>query len=420
MSQDPMTQWPQKPEAVTFDDALAAIRGVVDVLPDETVPLVDALGRILAQEVRAACDYPAFDMSAMDGYAFRSSETMDATPPVPLSFAIAGSAFAGDQEECHAGPGEVLAISTGAPMPSGYDAVVPRERCEIVEVAGYPMVSIADPVASLSNVRRRGEDARRDERVADANEQVTPAMIGAFACYGIAELRVRRRPAVSILTTGNELSSRPEDIRGMVQDGNGPMLIASCRSAGLSVESARKVGDEVDAINAAFDAIIAGDSPDIILTTGGVSVGTRDLIPEVLASRGASVEFHGVRMRPGKPVLFARLAGGQLVFGLPGNPVAALLGFRFFVMEAVRAMLGLEKEQGVPVVDAREAARPGATVFSKALASYSADGTLVVEKLPGQQSHLMRPLIRANAWLLTPPSSKPPGSTILYPLFPRI
>lgn len=415
-----MTQCHQKPEAITFEDALAVIRRSVDALPNETVPLVDALGRILARAVCASCDYPAFDMSAMDGYAFRSAETEGAASSVPMNFGIAGSAFAGDQEECHAGPDHVVAIATGAPLPAGFDAVVPRERCEFVDVAGCPMLSVTSPLKAFANVRRRGEDAQRNERVADANEPVTPAMIGAFACYGISELTVRRRPAVSILTTGNELSGGAAETRGGVQDGNGPMLIASCRSAGLSVESARTVRDDIDAINAAFDAIIEGDSPDIILTTGGVSVGTRDLVPKVLASRGASVGFHGVRMRPGKPVLFARLAGGQLVFGLPGNPVAALLGFRFLVMEAVRTMMGLGREQGVPTVNDHEAARPGATVFSKALASYSADGTLVVEKLPGQQSHLMRPLIRANAWLITPPPSKPPGSPVLYPLCPRI
>ncbi|MDQ0839302.1 molybdopterin molybdotransferase MoeA [Sphingomonas faeni] len=413
-----MTQRHEKREAVAFETALAMIRGSVDVLQNENVPLIDALGRVLANEVRAACDYPAFDMSAMDGYAFRSWTTAGAETDAPVSFGIEGSIFAGDQGAGEARDDHVFGIATGAPLPTGFDAVVAHERCVTVQVAGHRMLSVPGPIGAFTNVRRRGEDARRDELVADAGELVTPAMIGAFACYGISNVPVRRSPAVSILTTGNELRSGIAGARAGVQDGNGPMLVASCRSVGLAMESARTVGDEVDVINAAFDAMISEDSPDIILTTGGVSVGTRDLIPEVLASRGASIGFHGVRMRPGKPVLFARLPGGQLVFGLPGNPVAALLGFRFFVMEAVCAMLGVEGERGVPMAIGDDAARPGVTVFSKARADYTENGTRVVEKLPGQQSHLMRPLIRANAWLRTPPRSETAGSSFLYPLMP--
>lgn len=233
----------------------------------------------------------------------------------------------------------------------------------------------------------------------------------------VTELAVRTAPAVSILTTGDELTpggAQP----GRIHDGNGPMLAASCRATGLTLRSARSAGDDIDGIDAALDAILAEDRPDIILTTGGVSAGKRDLMPDVLAGRAAVTGFHGVRMRPGKPVLFARLPQGTLVFALPGNPVAALLGFRFFVMEAVHTLLGIAAEQGQPVMVDQALTRGGADVFLKVCTRVGEDGARAVYILPGQQSHVMRPLLHANAWLRVTPDGA--GQTArLYPLMPN-
>lgn len=406
---------PARPVTVGFDQALAIIRRDTAPLPVRTLPIVDALGGGLARDVCARSHYPAFDMSAMDGYALSSDDTQGATAAAPSVHPIAGAIYAGGPA---AGPGQTFGIATGARIPAGCDTVLQQERCTAIVRDGVLQLVVEAPVEPNRNIRRRGEDARAGERVACAGQMVTPAMIGAFACYGVTELAVRTAPAVSILTTGDELASLGGEPQGRIHDGNGPMLAASCRAAGLTLRSARSAGDDIDRIDAALDAILAEDRPDIILTTGGVSAGKRDLLPDVLARRGAVTGFHGVRMRPGKPVLFARVPQGPLVFALPGNPVAALLGFRFFVMEAVHALLGIAPERGEPVLVEQALTRGAADVFLKVRAHVGEDGTRAVDILPGQQSHVMRPLLHANAWLRITPDGAGQAAR-LYPLMPN-
>lgn len=309
---------------------------------------------------------------------------------------IAGTSLAGHLPT----PGLVdgaFEITTGGSIPSGCDAVLVAERARLS--ADRRELIIDRPVPPGANIRCQGEDVIAGETILSAGTKIDAAALGALACYGVTTVDVRRQPHIAVLTTGDELATLGNGDLGSVGviDSNGPMVAAQACEAGAQVWLAPAV-DKASAIATAIDRTIAERRPDIIVSTGGVSVGQRDRVPEALARLGATVWFHGVSMRPGKPVLFATLPDGTLFFGLPGNPVAAFLGFRFFVTTALRVMLGLPTEVGCPVA-VRTERRPGVTLVLKAN-SEIVDGQITAEPTAGQQSHVMRPLLGANAWLI--------------------
>lgn len=255
------TSSPSNHGAIDFEEALAVIRSLSNPLPVRRLPVVDGLDGVLAFDVCAVEDFPAFDMSAMDGFALSSRDTDDATEATPAVLSIQGAIYAGASGTPMMRPGQTVGIATGAPIPSGCDAVLQQERCSAILSDGGSMVSIGEPVRPSTNIRRRGEDAHAAERVARAGEYVTPAMIGALCCYGVGELSVRISPAVSILTTGDELATVGGHGAGRIRDGNGPMLAAACRAAGLDLRSRRSVGDGIARLDAALDAILVEDRP---------------------------------------------------------------------------------------------------------------------------------------------------------------
>ncbi|WP_010185854.1 molybdopterin molybdotransferase MoeA [Sphingomonas sp. PAMC 26605] len=377
-----------RPERPSFDDALAIIRAHSAPLGGETVDLAEALQRVTAVPVSAASDYPRFDAAAMDGFAFTSADTVDALPGWPVLLPIAAAVRAGIRPLSH-GPGTACRISTGAPLPAGCDHVLPHEEARIVKGA----LVIEGALPAGRNVRRRGEDAAAGAAVLAPGIRVTPERIGALACYGVETLKVARRPAIALLPTGDELLARPSAERpAAIFDANSVMLAALLRAQGLEPLRAAPVGDDAGQIERAIAA--ASDSA-IVVATGGASGGDHDHLAQALTRLGATVHFHGVRMRPGKPVVFATLPGGALFFGLPGNPVAALLGARFFLGAALRAMLGESPERG-DVVETVTELRPDTTLFLKAVR----DPGGAIEILADQRSHTLRPLIAANCWVV--------------------
>jgi molybdopterin molybdotransferase len=250
--------------------------------------------------------------------------------------------------------------------------------------------------------------------VLPAGRVVHAAIIGALCAYGVASLSVHRRPRIALLPTGDELRSVGERSAGAaIFDANGPMIKALLEDSGAAVDLQAPVPDRRDAAMARLEALLAADA-DMIVTTGGVSAGERDHLPSVLRDLGARVHFHGVRMRPGKPVLFATLPDGRPVFALPGNPVSALIGARFFIGRALRAMAGMDAEPRLDVADAPPG-RAGLTLVLKARRDIRADGRATATILPGQQSHILRPLLDADCWLVTPDS----GPSALFPLYDR-
>lgn len=308
---------------------LAALADVAP-LPGERVPLAAALGRALAEDLRAAADLPPFDVATMDGYALRAADARRAGVRLPVAL----EAFAGRPAPGPLPPGTCCRIFTGAPLPAGADAV---EQQEEVRRAGRAAIFRRAALRGRF-VRPRGSDLAAGAVAAPAGRAVDPGTVGLAAGLGRTDLLVRRRPRLGILPTGDEIvpvGTAPAP--GQIVESNGPALAAAAREAGAEPVLLPIAPDDPRALGAAL-ARAAG--LDALVTTGGVSVGDRDLVRAALARAGARLDFWRVAMRPGKPFAFGRW-GRTAVFGLPGNPASALVTFELFVRPALRALAGL-------------------------------------------------------------------------------
>jgi molybdopterin molybdotransferase len=299
-------------------------------LPPERVPLAGALGRALAEDLVAEADLPAFDASTMDGYALRAADAPRAGARLPVAFEV----FAGAPAAGPLPPGSCCRIFTGAPLPAGADAV---EQQEQVRRAGKAAV-FRRAAARGRFVRRRGSDVAAGRPAAAAGAPLDPGTIALAAGVGRAEVLVHRRPRVAILPTGDELvpvGRLPGP--GRIVETNGHALAAAARDAGAEAVLLPVARDDAAALRR---ALRAARGADVLVTTGGVSVGTRDLVRAALTAAGARLDFWRVAMRPGKPFTFGRW-GATAVFGLPGNPASALVTFELYVRPALRALAGL-------------------------------------------------------------------------------
>lgn len=378
---------------IDFSAALACIENAAPRLPVEPVAIGAALGRIIGADVVAQADYPRFDCSAMDGFAVVAVDVANASPERPVRLDLVGESRAGAVAALVPAPG-ACAISTGAPIVPPFDAVVAKERVSRERTA----VLLTEPVGLGRNIRRRGEDARQGDVVATRGQLVTPEVIGALCCYGVPEIDAIRLPRVVVLTTGDELRRASGTSDHFVHDSNGPMIAAMMQQAGLVPQLVMPAPDEASALVTSIKQAMA-TAPDLIISTGGISAGDHDQVPAALQTLGATVHFRGVAMRPGKPVLFATLPNGCLYFGLPGNPVAAAVGARFFVIAAIRAMLGLGRERGCTV--AMEVPGGVDTVGTRILkARWHPGPPPVVTLAADQRSHTMRPLLDCNSWVV--------------------
>lgn len=402
-----------KASRVDFDTAIAMVAAAAPAMPTEVVAVADALGRVAIADLFAEAHYPRFDCAAMDGYAFVAAGTDDASSAAPVTLIICGESRAG-MAAASGGPGTACRISTGAPIPPDFDTVLPRERAVVADET-----LVLTEIERLGrNVRLRGEDALVGDRVLAAPAIVTPERIGALSCFGITRLEVAMRPRLSILPTGDELAMPVRDAQFTVFDANGPMIAAMARYLGIEPEIGVPVADNSAALTAALEGAI-GRGNDIVLATGGVSVGDHDHVPGVMRDLGAEILFHGVSMRPGKPVLAARLPNGSLFFGLPGNPVAAAVGFRFFVAAAIRRSQGLSIETGEPVALHHDR-MPGTTCILKARLERGQQRPVAVRIDFDQRSHTMRPLMDANCWLVIPPLEERNVPAQVFPMAGRL
>ena len=311
---------------LNIDDALDLILAEVRPLETEPVSLGEARGRYLAEDVVARVDLPPFPSSAMDGFAVRSADTPDSLPVV---FRIA----AGRPADRPLAAGEAMGIATGGVVPEGADAVIPIEY-----VVDYDNeVEIPDRVGSGANVRPRGGDARVGDVIARAGARVSAAQLGGLAAAGLPTVPTRRRPRAAVLTTGTELRAPGEPLGpGEVYEANGVMLAAQLVSAGALADVMPAVADDEEAHRRALELALEAD---VVVTSGGVSVGPHDLVRRIEGELGVRELFWGVAVKPGKPLSFG-VRDGTLVFGLPGNPVSSLVGFELFVRPAVAALQG--------------------------------------------------------------------------------
>ncbi|HTO46079.1 MAG TPA: gephyrin-like molybdotransferase Glp [Burkholderiales bacterium] len=304
-------------------------------LDEETAPLEKAADRILAADVIAPLDVPAFDRAAMDGYALRGAATAGASEYNPLALPVLGQALPGQPFAGAVRTDAAVRIMTGAPMPEGLDAVLPAEYA--TERAGQ--VEIAQPVAPGQHVGRRGEDLQAGSPVLSAGRRLRPQDLGVLASLGLAQAHVVRRPAVRILVTGNEVippGTPKSDYQ--IYDANSAMLRALVARDGGRLERHARLGDDPERIR---EALLAPGA-DVILVSGGSSVGAEDHAPRLLAEAG-ELAIHGVTMRPSSPAGVGRI-GEVLVFLLPGNPVSCLCAYDFFAARAIRLRGGRKAE----------------------------------------------------------------------------
>jgi molybdopterin molybdotransferase len=315
---------------LSIDEARAAVLAEVRPLASQEVAIADALGRVLAQDVTAAADVPGFANSAMDGFAVRSG-------PAGRRLRIAGESRAGAPATATLNDGEAIRISTGAMLPEGADAVLQIEL--VTEADGA--ITLEDDVARGRNVRHPGEDVRAGAKLLGAGTRLGPAELGAAVNAGRATVLCARRPRVAVLSTGDELVEPGAPLGpGQIHDSNAPMLRALAQQAGADT-STKRVADERAATEAAIARAL--DEADLLVLSGGVSVGPHDHVKPALAANGVDEVFWRVALRPGRPTWFGvRRSDDTLVLGLPGNPVSAYVTFTLFARPALAALQGAD------------------------------------------------------------------------------
>lgn len=397
----------------TYPEALQLILERALPLPPRSLPLSEALGLVAAEDILALEPVPPFTNSAMDGFALQAGDAAAASPEHPVRLPVAGEIPAGRASAVALRQGEAYRIMTGAALPQGADAVVPVEEAE----AGDGWVEFKRPPRLGAHVRLAGEDIRAGGLVVPRGRVLRPAELGVLAAIGRAELPVHPRPRVAVITTGNELvdaGQRPGP--GQIRDANIHSLAAQVRAAGGEPVPFPRVPDRREDVVAALTAALAG--ADVVLTNGGISVGDFDYIKDVLEGLGAEQVFWRVAQKPGGPLGLWRLQD-RLVFGIPGNPVAAMLMFEEYVRPALRRMMGFERlhrpeRTGVMAGPWRKRA-DGKLNFLRV----TAQGPDFQVALTGPQgSGLLSSMMRANALALIPADTVdlPAGGPILLHL----
>jgi molybdopterin molybdotransferase len=339
---------------ISYEEALARILRHARPLPCARVRLEDALGYYLAENIRAREPVPLFDQSAMDGFGVRAPDVAQARAYSPARLKLAGMVRAGDDARRPVRSGTAVRIFTGAKVPPGVQAVVVQESCE--ETGGE--VLVRESVPAGKNIRRKGEEIRRGARVLSAGTRITPPVIGLLATLGYSTFLVHRKPRVALLVTGNELVALGKPLRpGRIRDSNSHALAAALKDTGIGEVSVRRIKDDEPSLRQALMAAL--QDSDFVITSGGVSVGEYDLVKDAAVSAGVRTVFWKVAMKPGMPNYFGVWERGRgrgkgvgkgagksaapaktLLFGLPGNPVSALVSYHQFVRHALLKMSG--------------------------------------------------------------------------------
>jgi molybdopterin molybdotransferase len=383
---------------VEIEDAQDRIRAAVSPLPSEDVPLGPAaLGRVLAEEITASERVPAFDSSAMDGYAVRADDLAAASAASPVFLAVVDESRAGSPASRALAGGQAIAISTGAVLPSGTDAVA---RIEDTSRRGDGVQVSVSPGAG-DNIRRAGEDVRPGQTLMRSGATLGPAELGVLASLAHARVRCARRPRVAVVVSGDELLAPEEPMRpGGVRDSSSFSIPALARCAGGEVVGTSIMRDDAEATRAAIAAAI--DDVDVAVICGGVSVGAHDHVRPALAALGAEEVFWGLALKPGRPAWFGT-AGRTLVFGLPGNPVSAIVTFVLLVGPAVRALLGADdaRRRATAVMDCDYTKPPGRAHAVRCRLKAREDGWHA-EPTGAQGSHILTSMLGADALAIVP------------------
>jgi len=377
-------------------EALTRVTRGLAPLETERVDLKHACGRVLAEDVAAILTQPPFDASAMDGYAVRAADVA----ALPVTLRLAGRSAAGAGFGGKVGPGEAVRIFTGAPVPEGADLVVIQENTE-----QSPESVTIKSAASGTYIRPRGQDFTKGEVLLTEGTRLGPHELMLAAAMNHADLPVRRKPAVAILATGNEVMPPGSDLAADQIVSSVPYGLAAivARHGG----EAMQLGIAKDEPESIVMLARAGKAADILVTIGGASIGEYDLVATALKSDGLELDFWKIAMRPGKPLLFGRM-GNQRVLGVPGNPVSALICAHVFLVPMLGKLLGLTDEKPHKPDAVLGEALPANGVrehYMRALSEWRADGTRIVTPLPSQDSSLMAAFARADCLIVRPPNA---------------
>jgi molybdopterin molybdotransferase len=383
----------------TVDEHLSIVLDGIGTIDPIELTLLDAQGLLLAENISADFALPSFDNSAMDGYAVRAIDTRDATADGPVRLQVVGDVAAGAKSRSGMGPGLAMRIMTGAPIPAGADAVIPLEDTD----RGLARVAINRPARTGECVRRAGEDLAAGAPALAAGAALGPQQLALLAAIGRDRVTVRPRPRVIILSTGSELievGHRPAF--GEVIDSNSYMIAAAAKDAGADAVRIGIVADDHAKLLDILESQLL--RADVLVTTGGVSMGAFDVVKEALSDLG-TVEFTKVAMQPGKPQGFGHLGDKIPIFCLPGNPVSSLVSFEAFVRPAIRKMLGKRSLQRATVqAVALEGARSphGVRQYRRGVLHREAGGGYGVSFVGGAGSHLIASLALSNCLVVVP------------------
>lgn len=408
-------------DMLSVEEAYQRIISCFSPLNTETVPLMEALGRILAADVPSPLDLPPLANSAMDGYAVRRHDIEGAGAEAPRKLDVIGLVAAGQVSLQEVTSGTAIRIMTGAPIPSGADTVVPFEETDEVQLrnAGQPLdkIGILADLPLGCNVRPAGEDVRVGQMVLTAGTPVRAAEVGVLASLGLDSAVVRRRPVVSILATGDELSPAGSPLEpGKIYDSNSFSVAASVLACGGIPRLLGVARDNLEDLQSKLEQTAGSD---LVITSAGVSKGDYDIVKDVLTSRG-EMNFWSVRMRPAKPLAFGHLKGGEgpaiPLMGLPGNPVSAMVAFEMFARPAIRTMLGyqrLARPKVAGVLTGPIFNYDGRRVYARVEVTRK-DGVYYAAPAGPQGSNILTSMSRANGLAICPEDlpKKDTGETV--------
>ncbi len=388
---------------ISVNQAISIVAEHSAFLSSERLALADALGRFLAQDIVADSDLPPFDRSQMDGYAVRAADVQEATELNPRRLEIVGESAAGRGWHHEMSSGQAVRIMTGAPVPKGADSVQQVELTR--EVDGD--VEIQEPVTEGRSIVKRGAEIQTGTRVLNAGEQINAGMVAVLASFGYAEISVAKCPRVAVLATGTELVAVDQKPgQDQIRDSNNFSISAYAQMAGAIVERLPLAGDNPELLKRQISD--ASERCEIVITSGGVSVGLYDFTKTALKELGAEVFFERVALRPGKPTVFARLPNGTLIFGLPGNPVSVSVTFSLFARAAILALQGAT-ETGLPgrtaVLGKSVKGAKERESYLPALLSTDEAGLLIAEPLKWGGSSDFISFARATSLVVVPPDA---------------
>ena len=388
---------------ISFDDALKLISSNSQPIKNEVVALENASNRILAEDVFSPISVPTFNNSAMDGYAVNAADLKNADKNNPIVLKVIGVIAAGDNiAEAETTSQCAWKIMTGAPVPEGFNSIVPVENTVSTITSNNTKIECFSAPMIGAHIRSSGEDFQHGDSVLKVNSTLNSNRIMALAALGIAKVSVKKKPKIAVFSTGKELVDDLESSLkpGQIYDSNMPYILSYLNDLPVNAHSAGTNYDQADLYETALQKEL-DSGVNIIISTGAVSMGDFDFIPQTILKMGGKIIFHKSKIRPGKPILFAKFPNGSYYFGLPGNPISAAVGLRFFVTYLINELLELPPEMPLKaVLNKSSTKKKGFRTILKANVQLNSNACVSADIMQGQESFKIHPLIDSNAWIV--------------------